>query len=62
MVWGAISDKGALPLVKISTKMCSNEYTRVLDKGLKPFLNKNASTKWTFQHDNAPVHTSKQTN
>jgi hypothetical protein len=41
--------------------MDSAEYISVLENSLQPFLARNNNVQWTFQHDNAAIHTSRQT-
>lgn len=61
MVWGAFCKHGVLPLAFPSTRINSQEYIRVLEEHLLPFLDQQCQQKWTFQQDNAAIHTSRVT-
>jgi transposase len=61
MVWGGFTSFGTLELAFPSTKMNSEEYIAILGEKLVPFLKRYRRIKWTFQHDNASVHSSKAT-
>lgn len=58
MVWGAFSTYGTLPLVFPSCKMNSEEYQRVLQDSLVPYVAKLQQKSLIFQQDNASVHVS----
>lgn len=59
MVWGAFSALGKLSLDFPSTRMNSEEYQRVMQNHLLPFVRKFQSHPLIYQQDNAPVHTSR---
>jgi transposase len=61
MVWAAFSSYGTTPLVFISTRMKSADYIRVLDDHLLPYMRHYPSIGFTFQHDNASIHSSAET-
>lgn len=59
MVWGAISYYGAFELQFVSSKMNATCYRELLQKALPHFFNIFGPLPWTFQHDNAPIHTAR---
>ena len=60
MVWGCFSGKGLGPLVTVEGKMNRLDYIRILDKNLLPLIRKKFRDRsYSFQDDNAPVHTAK---
>jgi predicted transcriptional regulator len=61
MVWGAIGYNEKPQLVFIKGNMRSSDYIEVLETSLLPFIHKMGIEEYTFQQDNAPVHTSVET-
>lgn len=61
MVWAGFCATGKLKITFTSFKMNSKDYIRILEGSLLPFLRKNRRKKFTFQQDNAAIHTSKET-
>lgn len=61
MVWGAFCSRGTLPVSFTSSKMNSNDFISVLDTNLLPFIRRFRRKKYTFQLDNASIHTSSTT-
>lgn len=61
MVWGAIHTTQTLELQFVSTRMNSSDYIGVLGRSLLPFLEENRERPHIFMHDNAAIHTSRQT-
>ena len=61
MIWRAFCVEGTLTLAFPSTRMNSQEYIKILEKHLLPFLQEKNEVDWTFQQDNASVHASKMT-
>ncbi|KAK2579083.1 hypothetical protein KPH14_010932 [Odynerus spinipes] len=61
MVWGAFCIHGILPIAFPSKRMDSAEYITILENNLLPFLEEHCTVNWTFQQDNASVHTSRRT-
>ncbi|CAK9796279.1 Transposable element Tc3 transposase [Anthophora plagiata] len=60
MVWGAFHTNGMLKLAFPSKKMNSDEYISILQNNLLPFLQENNTINWSFQQDNASIHTSRK--
>lgn len=61
MVWAGFCASGKLDLAFTSFKMNSKDYIQVLETRLLPFLRRFRRKKFTFQQDNAAIHTSKET-
>ena len=61
MFWGAFSCKGKLPLSNVPSKMNANMFTQILENLLGQYLERYAEMSFTFQQDNAPVHSAKIT-
>ena len=61
MVWGAFCSRGTLPVSFTSSKMESDDFISVLDTNLFPFIRRFRPKKYTFQLDNASIHTSSAT-
>jgi hypothetical protein len=63
MVWGAITSKGVGELVRIEKNVTSEEYIKILRKGLLGTYRKHglSSTTSIFMQDNAPAHCSATT-
>ena len=59
MVWGAISYYGTCELQFISAKKNAITYKGVTEKAFQHFDNIFRPIPWTFQHDNAPIHTAR---
>lgn len=60
MMWGCFSGKGIGPLVKIDGKMNRHDYIKVLETNLLPLIDHDFNGwGYSFQDDNAPVHTAK---
>lgn len=57
MVWGAFVGNQLFDLVIIETTMNSEKYKEMLSKCLQPFIKRG----WTFMHDGASIHQSKET-
>ena len=57
MVWGSVSYYGTSDLQYFTSKMNANSYITVLEKAFPHFSNIFSSISWTYQHDNAPIHT-----
>lgn len=55
MVWGAISYYGTCELQFLTSRMNAQDYNKVLKTAFPHFQN----LQWTFQHDNAPIHTAR---
>ena len=60
MVWAAISSRGSSELVFLEGKQNSLKYVETLDQYLFPLCDK-FDDAVIFQHDNAPLHTSRLT-
>lgn len=61
MIWGAFSSHGKCELAVVPTKMNSEDYIRILESHLEPYLQQYDHLELTFQQDNASVHSSKVT-
>ena len=61
MVWAAISSRGSSELVFLEGKQNSLKYVETLDQYLFPLCDKFGDDAVIFQHDNAPLHTSRLT-
>lgn len=61
MVWGGFGNDGVTPLVEISTRSNSQNYTDMLEENLLPHAGRIAGRNWWFQQDNAAIHSSKHT-
>ena len=61
MVWGAFTFLGVSELSRISHRMKAADYVQLLENSLLPFLHRFPEGEKIFQHDNAPIHTAKQT-
>ena len=59
MVWAAYSHDGTVSLEFVTSRMNSLDYQDVLQNNLLPYLH--ANPQMTFQHDNAPIHSSNST-
>lgn len=59
MVWGAISFYGTCELQFVTSKMNANVYKTVLQKAFPQFSEIYGHIPWTYQHDNAPIHTAR---
>ena len=62
MVWGCFTRFGVGPLVRLEGQLAAKDYIQVLEKHLIPFLESlDDKETFTFQEDNAPIHTAKKT-
>ena len=62
VLWfGAFTFLGVSELSRISHQMKAADYVQLLEKSLLPFLHHFPEGEKIFQHDNAPIHTAKQT-
>lgn len=61
MVWGAFSSKGKAELKILDGKQDSYAYTVTLSDHLLPFAHGNYGFDFTFQQDNASIHSSRET-
>lgn len=61
MVWGGFGYNGQLPIAWISTKMKSKDYTDLLETSLIDHGEALMGSDFVFQHDNAPIHQSRET-
>ena len=61
IVWAAISSRGSSELVFLEGKQNSLKYVETLDQYLFPLCDKFGDDAVIFQHDNAPLHTSRLT-
>jgi len=62
MVWGCFTRFGVGPLVRLQGRLAAVDYVKVLETHLVPFLESlDDKERFTFQEDNAPIHTAKKT-
>ena len=61
MVWGAFTFLGVSELSRITHRMKAADYVQLLKNSLLPFLYRFPEGEKIFQHNNAPIHTAKQT-
>ncbi|GAB0099100.1 Tc1-like transposase, DDE domain [Sergentomyia squamirostris] len=61
MVWAAFSKHGRTPVCFISTRMCSQKYTELLEEVLIEFGESLPDSDFIYQQDNAAIHTSRLT-
>ena len=59
-IWGAFSKRGTAALVYVKGKMESDEYMKVLEKSLLPFVSDKHVQHYLLQQDNTRIHTSNQ--
>lgn len=59
MVWGAISYYGAVDIVIMKGKQNAQKYLELIKEEIPKICNITAGRKWILQHDNAPIHTSR---
>lgn len=61
MVWGAFCSSGVLRLAFTTCRMKSEDYQKILQDHLIPFLRQHRTQEFTFMQDNASVHASRST-
>lgn len=61
MIRGGFSVRGTCALVHIRGSMDSTKYCNVLRESLIPFKNEHHQNGYTFQQDNASIHSSNET-
>ena len=60
MIWGCFTKDRLGPLVKLEGRITANIYIDMLENHLLPFINSlENKNDYTFQEDNAPIHTAK---
>src|SRR4051794_9978216 len=57
MVWGCFTRFGVGPLVRLEGRLAAKDYINLLEMHLMPFLETLSEETFTFQYDNAPIHT-----
>lgn len=58
MVWGCFTASGVGPIVRITGRMDSHIYTKILEDNLLPFAKDQMPADYIFQQDNDPKHKS----
>ena len=62
MVWGCFTRFGVGPLVRVEGRLNAKGYVKILETHFRPFLESFDNKEgFTFQQDNAPIHTAKKT-
>ena len=61
MIWGAFGYNGTTNLAILKGRQCSKNYQDTLNDNLLPVAEDICGQNWTFQNDNAPIHTSRST-
>ena len=61
IVWGCFTRLGVGPLVRLEGRLSAIDYINILETHLAPFLEGLGEEAYTFQDDNAPIHTAKKT-
>ena len=61
MVWGYFTHFGVGPLVRLEGRLAAKDYINLLEMHLMPLLETLSEEMFTFQYDNAPIHTAKKT-
>lgn len=62
MVWGCFTRFGVGPLVRLKGRQSAKEYIEVLKNHLLPFIESlQRKKRFSYQDDNAPIHTAKKT-
>lgn len=61
MIWGCFSEMGIGSLAFTTSRINAVKYMDILRSHLLPFIHEKHPGSWTFQQDNAPVHTAKRT-
>lgn len=59
MVRGSVSVYGTCDLEFVTSKMKAETYKSLLQKAFPHYTNIFHTIKWTYQHDNAPIHTAR---
>ena len=62
MVWAAFSAQGKSRIAFLKSRYNSGKYIQTLENYLIPLCDEFHEVGYTFQHDNASIHTSRQTN
>jgi hypothetical protein len=60
MIWGCFTRYGVGPLVRVEGRMAAADYIKVLETHLLPYLGSLGEAAFTFQEDNAAIHTAKK--
>nr|CCA18068.1 GK16795 putative [Albugo laibachii Nc14] len=58
MVWAAFSVKGKSAMALLAGRQAAEHYVNTLSEFLLPFAHLHYGTDYTFQQDNATIHTS----
>ena len=58
-IWGAISMRGASPIVIFTQNLNATRYAKILDQALLPFIHTNFKCRHRYQQDNDLKHTSR---
>lgn len=59
MIWGAVSYYGTVELEVVTSRMTAAGYKVILERNFPKFSNIFGPINWTYQHDNAPIHSAR---
>ena len=54
MVWGCVASQGLGPIKRSMDKMTKEVYKYILNTTMLPYVDREMTPLWTFQHENDP--------